>query len=116
MTFRKWYSRAEKLKGWLVEFTTAFMAASDVPLVVSVSYGWAESAQCQIDGAYCSQHGVNSEAYVKRVNTDFQKIGTAGTSILIASGDAGAASKLNMACQNTQTTKLLKSKCVNMEQ
>ena len=43
--------------------------------------------QCQDMDLYeCNALGVNSQAYVERVNTEFQKIGLMGTTLLAASG------------------------------
>lgn len=43
-----------------------------MPHIASISYGWAEADQCQqgIGGSECQQLGVDSEQYVKRVNTE----------------------------------------------
>ena len=44
--------------------------------------------------------GVNSEGYVDRTNTEFKKIGVLGTTLLAASGDAGAHGKTDIGCGN----------------
>ena len=46
----------------------------------------------------CSTLGVNSQQYVARTNTEFQKIGLRGVSIVVASGDSGANSRSNPSC------------------
>jgi subtilase family serine protease len=38
------------------------------------------------------------QGYVARVNTEFQKIGTIGTTLLSASGDSGAHGRTNEDC------------------
>lgn len=88
---------------WLYGFATAFMAATDVPSTVSMSYGWSETQQCQagIGGSECQQLGVNSEQYVKRVNTEFQKIGVRGVSLFASSGDSGANGRTDGFCTDT---------------
>uniref|UniRef100_A0A7S0LM24 Peptidase S53 domain-containing protein n=1 Tax=Coccolithus braarudii TaxID=221442 RepID=A0A7S0LM24_9EUKA len=85
---------------WLYGFSTHFFNAASTPLVVSISYGWSEAAQCQqgIGGAECSQLGVNSQQYVERVNTEFQKIGLKGVSLIAASGDSGANGRTDGLC------------------
>merc|ERR1712000_20868 len=59
--------------------------------------------QCQsrIDETVCSQLGVNAKQYVARVNTEFQKIGLRGTSLLAASGDSGANGRTDGECTGT---------------
>jgi len=85
---------------WLYGFGTHFFSTKDVPLVVSISYGWSEADQCEdgIGAQECQQLGVNSQGYVARVNTEFQKIGARGISILVASGDSGANGRTDESC------------------
>jgi len=72
----------------------------DVPLVNSISYGWNEEDQCEdgIGGSECKQLGVDSKGFVARVNTQFQKIGLRGISLISASGDSGANSRTDPYC------------------
>jgi len=83
---------------WLLQFGTHFFATKTVPQVVSISYGWSEADQCDIDANECQQLGINSQQYVTRVNTEFQKIGVRGTSIIVASGDSGANGRTDPDC------------------
>jgi tripeptidyl-peptidase-1 len=88
----------ESGNGWLYQFGTHFFSTAEVPQVVSISYGWYEGDQCTISPDECSQLGVDSTGYVQRVNTEFQKIGLRGVSILTASGDSGANGRTDPGC------------------
>jgi len=74
------------------------LATTTVPMVQSISYGWAEFDQCAISPSSCSKIGVNSQGYVLRVNTEFQKIGMNGVSLIVASGDSGANGRTDENC------------------
>lgn len=89
----------EKGNGWLYAFATHFFSTTTVPLVNSISYGWYEGDQCSISPTECQQLGVNSYGYVARVNTEFQKIGTRGITLLSASGDSGCHGRTDPDCQ-----------------
>jgi tripeptidyl-peptidase-1 len=96
-----WYWFNDPATVWLYEWITAFNTAAAVPSVISVSYAWYEGDQCnvQISGNECSSLGVNSYGYVARVNTEFQKAGVRGVSIMVASGDSGANGRTDPDCQ-----------------
>jgi len=85
---------------WLYGWATDFFGTADVPLVVSMSYGWNEEDQCQqgIGGTECQQLGVDSATYVARVNVEFQKIGLRGVSLFASSGDSGANGRTDGYC------------------
>merc|ERR1711939_95996 len=53
------------------------------------------------DSTVCSTLGVDSAQYVARVNTEFQKIGLLGVSLLAASGDSGANGRTDGECTGT---------------
>jgi len=72
-----------------------------VPLVISISYGWAEFDQCAINPSECTKIGVSSQGYVLRTNTEFQKIGLTGVTIVVASGDSGANGRTDYYCTET---------------
>mmetsp|Transcript_33350 Transcript_33350/g.72050 ORF Transcript_33350/g.72050 Transcript_33350/m.72050 type:complete len:552 (-) Transcript_33350:59-1714(-) len=59
-----------------LEWMVAVGNTSTIPLIFSVSYGDDEDSL--------------SPEYMRRVNTEFQKVGVRGTSLLFASGDSGA--------------------------
>ena len=69
------------------------------PHVWSVSYGWPEMWQCGNhtlggrDNAHnnCKALGYDSAQYVARTNAYFAMMGAAGVSVLVSSGDTGAA-------------------------
>jgi len=92
----------EQGNGWLYQFATHFFNTQSVPQVNSISYGWWEGDQCAIAEEECSQLGVDSTGYVKRVNTEFQKIGLRGISLISASGDSGANGRTNPTCYYKQ--------------
>jgi len=88
----------EEDDGWLFQYVNHMFSTVDIPEVQSISYGWSESDQCDIDGAECQKLGVKSDGYVDRVNTEFQKIGTRGVSIFVSSGDSGANGRTDPDC------------------
>jgi tripeptidyl-peptidase-1 len=61
----------------LVAWQTLLASQTEIPFVHSISYG--------------SQGDYPSDSYRARLNTDFQKMGTRGASVLFASGDDGSA-------------------------
>jgi len=67
-----------------------------------MSYGWNEEDQCRdgIGKPECNSLGVNSTEYVKRVNTEFMKIGLRGISLIAASGDSGANGRTDPECSD----------------
>jgi len=85
---------------WLYGFASHMFSTKVVPLVNSISYGWNEEAQCQdgIGGAECQQLGLDNTQYVKRINTEFQKIGVRGITLICASGDSGANGRTDPSC------------------
>jgi len=89
---------------WLYGFAVHFVNTDDVPLVISISYGWSEAEQCVdgIAGGECKQLGVNTTEYVARVNVEFQKIGLRGISMFVASGDSGANGRTDEYCSDNQ--------------
>lgn len=51
----------------MYDFAVDFMEAEEVPLVISLSWGWSEVAQCDVDND-CSTLGIDSKEYVKVAN------------------------------------------------
>jgi len=84
---------------WLLPTFKKFLANitghKDVPQVISVSYGWSEADQCEINPSECTG---TSQDYVTAVNAEFLKIGVTGVSVLIASGDSGANGRTDPDC------------------
>lgn len=70
-----------------------------------MSYGWAEADQCEItgNGATCGQVGGTDTSYITTTSNNFQKLGASGITLLAAAGDAGAASKENLDCDDRST-------------
>jgi len=83
---------------WLYLFSVHFFNTATVPMVNSISYAWSEMDQCQINPSECQNLGVNSQGYVLKVNTEFQKIAARGVSLLSASGDSGANGRTDEYC------------------
>jgi hypothetical protein len=77
---------------WILQFAEDTEIMSNPPLVFSVSYGWSELEQCAIAVTNCANLGYNSMKYVTRTNTELQKLGTMGVSVLVSDGDDGAPS------------------------
>jgi subtilase family serine protease len=82
--------------GWMLDFTQDFFNAAAVPKVVSMSWGWTESAQCQIVNC----NSMTSKQYVDRTSEEFKKIGVRGVSLFASSGDQGAPGDGDPYCQN----------------
>jgi len=89
-------------EGWMYEFALNFIAAKARPAVFSMSYAWSEQDQCNtaVFGNQCAALGVNAQQYVTRTNTEFQKVGALGVSLLSASGDSGAHGRTDEECSN----------------
>lgn len=90
-----WY---EDFDGWMYGWAIDFHNRKDKPEVVSLSWGWNEVDQCQID----SCNNETSRTYVNRCNIEFMKITASGTTILCASGDAGSPGRTNEVCDSNQ--------------
>jgi len=89
---------------WMLSFTTEFFNTTVVPLVNSISYAWSELDQCgSATSPYdCNTFGVNSEQLVAATNTNFQKIGLRGVSVMVASGDSGVYGRTAENCVGPQ--------------
>lgn len=90
---RLWYWNSPY---WLYSFAVDFYNTEDVPDVVSMSWGWAEDSQCSIIDC----RNISSQQYVERVNNEYLKISLRGTTLLAASGDAGAPGRTNEGCDS----------------
>lgn len=84
---------------WLYSLAVNFYNSSTIPEVISMSWGWAEDSQCSIIA--CSGN-MTSETYVSRVNVEYMKIGLRGTTIVVASGDAGAPGRTSESCDSSR--------------
>jgi len=88
----------EEGQGWLYQYVQHYFNTTAVPQVVSISYGWSETDQCDIDPDECQALGVDSEGYVAAINAGFQKIAGRGLTVLVASGDSGANGRTDPDC------------------
>jgi subtilase family serine protease len=79
---------------WLYSFAVNFFNKTDIPDVISMSWGWAEYDQCSITTC----NNITASQYINRVNTEYIKIGLRGVTILVSSGDAGAPGRTNEGC------------------
>lgn len=89
----RWYWTESE---WMLDFATnLFGMPEPVPEVLTISWGWSESKQCDIDPNCGSE---TSKAYATRVNNEFLKIAARGITLVAASGDAGSPSRTNENC------------------
>jgi len=94
---------------WMYDFSESIVASpSTYPDVISMSYGWSESDQCQISPSSkpCQSGGggaAGSAAFVQAVNANFMKYGTGGKTLLASSGDSGAHGRTDPMCQSKAT-------------
>jgi len=80
--------------GWLYDFNVEFLAADEVPYVVSMSYGYPEDGQCDIGDC----NGMTNEQYVDTVDSQFMQMGLRGVTIVVSSGDQGAPGDFDSDC------------------
>lgn len=89
-------------QNWMYEFASYLNSLGDgAPLVISVSYGWAENAQCADllhDQRTCEQNGWNAEQYVNNTNIQLLKFGSTGHTFVVCSQDEGAPGETNDGC------------------
>ena len=88
-----WY---EDWTGWMYSWAQDFLKRprDKRPQVVSLSWGWNERDQCSITS--CN----SSKVYVERTDIEFMKIAAMGTTIVVASGDAGSPGRTNELCDS----------------
>ena len=79
---------------WLFSFAVNFFNKTNIPDVISMSWGWAEYDQCSITNC----NNITAAQYINRVNAEYIKIGLRGVTILVSSGDAGAPGRTNEGC------------------
>ena len=79
---------------WLYSLAADMASRADIPDVISMSWGWSETQQCSI--AKCTNE--TAYEYVNRVNVEYIKLGLRGTTITVASGDAGAPGRTGEDC------------------
>ena len=87
--------------GWMYSYAQQINSMDDIPNVMTMSWGWSESQQCdQTDPQVCNHLGIDSAQYVARVNTEFQKFGVRGMSLFASSGDSGANGRSDSGCSD----------------
>jgi len=91
-TVKTLFHNANTSDGWVLGFTENALQLSPLPMVFSISYGWAELKQCDLSIEVCSKLGYETKQYVDRTNTNFQKLAVMGASVLVSDGDDGAQS------------------------
>lgn len=84
----------------MFDFVQNLEAATDRPNVLSLSYAWSEAEQCisLTDQIECTKNRLTNDQYVARINSEFQKLGTMGVTIVSASGDSGAHGRTDETC------------------
>ncbi len=95
-----WY---EDYKGWMYGWAVDFYNRDRYPQVVSLSWGWNEEEQCNIDK--CTNE--TSKQYVNRTNIEFMKLAAKGVTLVVASGDAGSPGRTNEECDNSNFMKYM---------
>lgn len=92
---------------WMLHWASEAFHHSDIPdtgLVLSMSWGWSEQKQCDVDQIACSMNTTSTE-YVQRTNIEFLKLAVRGVTLVASAGDAGAPGRTNEDC--TATPELL---------
>jgi hypothetical protein len=89
---------------WIYEWSEALKAATALPDVFSVSWGWSEADQCTVDpGQGPCTNPDGSAAYVSETNTGLGAATARGVTILVASGDSGAHGRTDPDCSTPKT-------------
>ncbi|KYQ93746.1 peptidase S8 and S53 domain-containing protein [Tieghemostelium lacteum] len=74
---------------WVLDWATSIQEFTPLPMVSSLSYGFAEVYQCLLE-AGCGSLGIDATQYIARTNVELQKLGNQGMTIFVSSGDDGA--------------------------
>ena len=90
-----WYWTAE---GWVLSAVEKMLNASALPQVMTWSYGWSENDQCAI--VHCSN--TTSHDFVRLANQRLMLLALRGTTVVVASGDAGSPGRTNENCDNSE--------------
>ena len=84
---------------WLYTLIVKVLNSTQVPDVMSMSWGWSADQMCTISKTGPCSNG-DSQLYVSRVDSEYMKAGARGITILVSSGDAGAPGRTNEQCTN----------------
>jgi subtilase family serine protease len=82
---------------WLYSFAVDFLNTTDIPDVLSMSWGWSARDQCSSGLGTCPGNMTSSQ-YLHRVNMEYVKMGLRGVTVAVSSGDAGAPGRTNENC------------------
>jgi len=89
-------------QAWMYTFVTFLLSmGSKSPLVISVSYGWAENNECSDvlhDVQVCQQKGWSNNQYIQNTDAQFMKWGATGRTFVVCSQDEGAPGETNDGC------------------
>ena len=88
---------------WMLHWASEVFHYTALPesgLVLSMSWGWSETKQCDVDQTACSLNTTSAE-YVQRTNTEFLKLAVRGVTLVASAGDAGAPGRTNEDCTTT---------------
>ena len=92
---------------WMLRWASEVFHYADLPvegLILSMSWGWSERRQCDVDQT-SSSFNTTSQEYVARTNAEFLKLAVRGVTLVASAGDAGAPGRTNEDC--TATDQLL---------
>ena len=79
-------------------------ADADLPQVFSISWGWSEADQCQIDKVGpCKTNAKNSSGFVLATNAQFAAVTARGVTFMVSSGDSGAHGRTDDGCATPKT-------------
>lgn len=87
---------------WMYTYTQLYLSIPNPPKISSLSWGWMEADQCQLDSGVCQHLGINNAQYINRTDVEFMKLGVMGISILICTQDEGAPSDNNVDCSSSK--------------
>ncbi|KAG5188038.1 peptidase S8/S53 domain-containing protein [Tribonema minus] len=88
------HAAQEWVLDWAVQATQEYAPDKGGPSVWSISYGWPELIQCiDVNDGLCASPvtGYEPSMYLRRTDTELQKLAAMGVTVLAASGDDGAA-------------------------
>ena len=91
----------------MFDWTQTLMKTADsgLPQVFSISWGWSEADQCQIDKlGPCKTNAKNSSGFVEVTNAQFAAVTARGVTFMISSGDSGAHGRTDPSCKFAKQT------------
>jgi len=86
---------------WVYSFAVGFLNATEIPDILSMSWGWSARDQCSSGLGPCPGN-MTSAQYLHRTNLEYAKMGLRGVSVMVSSGDAGAPGRTNEDCSTGQ--------------